>query len=552
MADIFLIVVTVVVFVLLFISAFYILVYYQHPDDRNDAYFPKAVVVLGLVISGATVLLLPLDVANNEGFPGCEGYATAFCGGLNMDLFWSIFFWLIPIWVFFLIPFSTFYYEADDGIAMAAMVGVVAPARSKSRLTQAICSTAIVLVIMALVFLLTYLFLSYTTIPVQDYTGATAQQAKSTYGVIFNTTPSTLSNGTVLPFQTNQLADVGSKDAAMLNQMAKPVPQTMTLRVDPATFYAGFMAWMGWFFFAVFGGIGISALPLDFILSFVNRPKHMNPEEFAEAKASIQARVNEMVEIGEQLKRERDEQEKLNAGAKRSVFNAQHRKDAKTQRNCMREFKAAVYLLEQDVADFAAASSANEKYNPLLPWLSLFMGIICSFLSLFWIIHIGLYMLPPKPVVPFLNTYFQWFDIWFPLFGTLSVAIFTVYLLICALKGCFKFGLRFVCIDLHPMIVGKTYMSSFMFNLALVLLCALPVVQFCTEAFSDYARFATIQQIFGIQIENLTFFGFFWKNKVFVYAFVVIMVLTALFLWCRPRDRSKDHLALRDRLKARS
>jgi LMBR1 domain-containing protein 1 len=70
MADIFLIVVTAVVFVLLFISAFYILVYYQHPDDRNDAYFPKAVVVLGLVISGATVLLLPLDVANNEGFPG--------------------------------------------------------------------------------------------------------------------------------------------------------------------------------------------------------------------------------------------------------------------------------------------------------------------------------------------------------------------------------------------------------------------------------------------------------------------------------------------------
>ena len=118
-----------------------------------------------------------------------------------MDLFWSIFFWLIPIWVFFLIPFSTFYYEADDGVAMAAMVGVVAPARSRSRLMQAICSTAIVLVIMALVFLLTYLFLSYTTIPVQDYTGATAQQAKSTYGVIFNTTSNTLFNGTVLPFR---------------------------------------------------------------------------------------------------------------------------------------------------------------------------------------------------------------------------------------------------------------------------------------------------------------------------------------------------------------
>ena len=364
-----------------------------------------------------------------------------------MELFWDIFFWLIPIWVFFLIPFSTFYYEADDGIAMAAMVGVAAPARSKSRLSQAICSTTIVLVIMALIFLLTYLFLSDTTIPVQEYTGSTVEQANSTYNVIFTTEPRTLANDTVLPFQTFQLEDVGTSDAAMLAKIGKPVTETLTLRVDVTTFYAGLMAWIGWFFFAVFGGIGISALPLDFILSFVNRPKHMNPEEFAEAKTSIQARVNEMVEIGEQLKRERDEQEKLNAGAKRSVFNAQHRKDAKTQRNVMREFKGAVFLLEQDVTDFAAASSANEKYNPLLPWFSLFMGIICSFISLVWIIHIGVYVIPKQPLLPFLNTYFLWFDNWFPLFGTLSVAIFTVYLLICAVKGCFKFGLRFVCIE---------------------------------------------------------------------------------------------------------
>lgn len=70
MADIFLIVITVVVFLLLFVSSFYILVYYQHPDDRNDAYLPKAVVVFGFVLAGATVLGLPLDVANNEGYAG--------------------------------------------------------------------------------------------------------------------------------------------------------------------------------------------------------------------------------------------------------------------------------------------------------------------------------------------------------------------------------------------------------------------------------------------------------------------------------------------------
>lgn len=102
------------------------------------------------------------------------------------------------------------------------------------------------------------------------------------------------------------------------------------------------------------------------------------------------------------------------------------------------------------------------------------------------------------------------------------------------------------------MVIGKTYMSSFMFNLALVLLCALPVVQFCTNAFADYARFSTARQLFGVQIENLQFFSFFWTNNVFVYSLCAIMVLTVFFLLCRPRDRSKDGGALRDRLKSRA
>ena len=70
MADIFLIVSMVVAFFILLVVGFYFLVYYQHPDDHNDAYFPKGVVILGFVLAGATVLLLPLDVANREGYPG--------------------------------------------------------------------------------------------------------------------------------------------------------------------------------------------------------------------------------------------------------------------------------------------------------------------------------------------------------------------------------------------------------------------------------------------------------------------------------------------------
>jgi|AntRauTorckE5430_2_1112549.scaffolds.fasta_scaffold00235_9 LMBR1 domain-containing protein 1 len=70
MADWFLILATTISFLLLLVVAVYFLVHYQHPDDRNEAWFPKLTVLLGLVLAGATVLLMPLDVANNEGYAG--------------------------------------------------------------------------------------------------------------------------------------------------------------------------------------------------------------------------------------------------------------------------------------------------------------------------------------------------------------------------------------------------------------------------------------------------------------------------------------------------
>jgi len=70
MADIFLICVIVISLVILLVVGLYFLIKYQHPDDKNDAYIPKLIVWFGFVLAGATVLLLPLDVANNEGYAG--------------------------------------------------------------------------------------------------------------------------------------------------------------------------------------------------------------------------------------------------------------------------------------------------------------------------------------------------------------------------------------------------------------------------------------------------------------------------------------------------
>mmetsp|Transcript_11599 Transcript_11599/g.15288 ORF Transcript_11599/g.15288 Transcript_11599/m.15288 type:complete len:228 (-) Transcript_11599:274-957(-) len=213
-------------------------------------------------------------------------------------------------------------------------------------------------------------------------------------------------------------------------------------------------------------------------------------------------------------------------------------------------FKQAVFLLEKDTEDFQAMSVNYEHYNPLVPFISLFCGICAAIMSLFWFLHICVYVYPDPPLTPFLNNYFKWFDNWFPMFGVLSVALFVVYLLFCAVKGCFKFGIRFMFFQIHPMKLGKTYMSSFMFNIALVLLCALPVVQFSQEAFSDYAAFSQIRQLFGVQIQYLQFFQWFWTKQVFIYIFMSVSILTGIYLACRPRDQAANPEALRDRLRA--
>lgn len=104
------------------------------------------------------------------------------------------------------------------------------------------------------------------------------------------------------------------------------------------------------------------------------------------------------------------------------------------------------------------------RYNPLAPVVWLSFGIVTALIAVIWIIHMVLYMIVQPSVTPFLNDYFLWFDKWFPLFGVLSVAVFSLYLLAACVKGCFKFGLRLVWFTLHPMKPNGTYMNSFLFN----------------------------------------------------------------------------------------
>merc|ERR1712032_1594961 len=103
-------------------------------------------------------------------------------------------------------------------------------------------------------------------------------------------------------------------------------------------------------------------MPLDLILAFVYRPRHMDAVEFAEAQLSLRDRVNELVNVGELLKIEREERTQQRAGG--GFFNREARKAAAEEKKTLLQFKQAVYLLEEDAEDFANCTENYKNYNP--------------------------------------------------------------------------------------------------------------------------------------------------------------------------------------------
>ena len=72
----------------------------------------------------------------------------------------------------------------------------------------------------------------------------------------------------------------------------------------------------------------------------------------------------------------------------------------------------------------------------------------------------------------------------------------------CTIKGCTKVGLNLLLFTVHPMKPGATLMSSFLFNVALVLLATNAAIQFCQQSFALYANETAIFQIWGGQVRS--------------------------------------------------
>ena len=250
----------------------------------------------------------------------------------------------------------------------------------------------------------------------------------------------------------------------------------------------------------------------------------------------------ELIEIGQLIQKNQKQFQEKKTG--RSERRQQQKADLMT----VNKYKQMVFVLERDYDDLKVCHSGFKTHNPLIPVLKLFLGVLSAILSLLWLLQIVLFLIADAD--SFLNKYFIWFEegLKFPLFGTITVAIFAMYLQCCVAKGCFKVGVRCFCFSLHPMEIGETYMNSFLFNLMLILICTVPIVQFSTAAFADYARLTVVENIFGAQVKHLRFFVYFFENQVFEISFFAMSMLTLLYLTFHPTDKPANARELVQRL----
>ena len=105
-----------------------------------------------------------------------------------------------------------------------------------------------------------------------------------------------------------------------------------------------------------------------------------------------------------------------------------------------------------------------------------------------------------------------------------------IFLSISAIKGTMFFSNNMPFITVHPMIEGKTWLNSFLFQLSLCVLSSASLVHLLLSSFPYYLRGGEISLMMGIILENMHFISFFTKNKIFTYAYLVMAVVGGLFV----------------------
>ena len=523
-SAIFLIVISVIFGLLVLTLAIVSLIKFQHPDDKNQAWFPKIIVVLGYFVVFMTVMVMPFDVANRN-------------RDLNMhiDTLWLVALCTVIVFLCIIIPFSFFWYE-NEGVG-EDLPPDVRPGLMDSQFGAAFAYTLMFcafIVVLSIILYLTpankaFIPIHYVVADVTDYgvmesmcEPGTSSPLDPTLTPVDQPTP-----WTAITCNANAPNSLGCSAAG--------VGFTWEISVSWLVYLFALLSFLGWWFFCLFSGVGLITLPMDLINTFRTRPIPLPQSKFLSLSMQLATRC-EML-----LKQVTD----MRDGSSDQVDHDQKsRRQKRKFGNKTSQLEQEYWELQRDW-DLLKICRDYSNSNPLWYLLQLVLGVICLCVSAAWILHICLFILPGRgrAVSGFLNDMLIKFENVgggsFPFFGILFYIIFVFYLMWCVVMGNYSLGIRILFFKVYPMEVGKTQINAFLVNLWVLLLCTIPLVHFTQIAFPYYSRFTSIQVLFGLQVKYLRFFTYFWRYNIFLYIMLGVALLSLLVSLICPKDQTK-------------
>ena len=325
--DIVLLVVIIILALVLVGLNIYLLAYYSHPDDEGFgvSIWPKIIAVLGLTLAFTQILILPLDVSNSRG----EG------SGFRVDIMWQIILISVAVYIAFLAPFSLFYYEAED------------EDETSSKVCHAVKMELFLLVILVILFVATYFYFNKAEIPIKEFIIS---------------------------------ADHLQSSTAVLSGAASGISTSLKLDVSFPIYIIAVFSWFGWWFFVIYAGVGLIALPLDLIMEYRDRPKRMKESEFVSARKELAEKLVELKKTGEGIR-----VDNAQANQDHSWWSG-GRKRNKVRDN-IRKFEIAVLDVSKKFELMKLQADYNRRVHPILYALKLVLGLMFIVVSIIWLIH---------------------------------------------------------------------------------------------------------------------------------------------------------------------
>eukprot|EP00834_Sanchytrium_tribonematis_P008322 NODE_942_length_2988_cov_1.180339.p1 type:complete len:399 gc:universal NODE_942_length_2988_cov_1.180339:1160-2356(+) len=397
MLDIGLIITFPIMSCLIILGCFYFLVYFISPEDKWVAWAPKILFIFCMSLACFNVLMLPLDVANKT-------YDDTANGGIPLRQIAIICFMTSISLVFTLVPFCVFWYEGiDDG-------------SGSSQLGHAMKWTLPTIVVITLLFVMTWLFERKTSVDVAMYISPMMPVANGSLN--FNN------------IQPGCTRDICSKYTYSAEK-----------NIGFVIFVMGISSCLGWFILAAFGGIGMASLPIDLVVAFVDRPKPITLDVYSKKKIELLDETKRLMISAESI--------------------AERQKKDMTQK-VRRKLKLEEAAFKRDVMNLEKKYTRNEDSyrrfggNALLGYIKFLVGCMGAVLSFMWVLHSCLYLLPKywdlDLNMDILNQFFVTFDEQdIPFLGTFFYGLFSFWLMMCVIKGNTKMGMRILFVAVHPL-----------------------------------------------------------------------------------------------------